>query len=245
MAFPLALALIGGAASLASGAIQAGAARRAADAQADASIRAAKIQERMGKRQIQAAKDISGQQIDLARDMDRQARSDLAPWRNRGENALHRYAVNITRPFKETEAYQFQRDQGIEAIDRSAASRGMLFSGQTQKDLSRFNQGLASQEYGTYLNRLAGLAEAGQGAAARQAGYTMQTGNSMNNALAGQLGYTNQALGGIGNAKATGQINAGNAYASGQIGVANALSGMFGNLTNVVGQHAMMSNMYG
>lgn len=237
---PLLPLIIGGIASVAGGAIQAGAANRAAKVQADASLEAAKIQERISEKQITSAEGIADKQLGLARDIDNRARSDLQPWRQVGRNSLLMYARKVNKPFEESDAYKFQMDQGIKALENSAAGRGGLFSGNTQKSLINYGQGLASQEYGNYLNRLAGLADAGQGAAARQAGFSLQTGNTMNNALAGQGAYVNQALAGRGNALASGQINAANAQASGIMGSANALSGMFGNLTNLAGYHSTM-----
>jgi hypothetical protein len=49
--------------------------------------------------------------------------------------------------------YRFARDEGIGAIQASAAARGMLGTGTTMRDLSRFNQDLASQQYQTVYNR--------------------------------------------------------------------------------------------
>jgi hypothetical protein len=58
--------------------------------------------------------------------------------------------------------YQFARDEGTRGIERSAAARGGIASGNTLASLSRFNQGLATQNYGNYTNRLAALANVGQ-----------------------------------------------------------------------------------
>lgn len=63
--------------------------------------------------------------------------------------------------------YQFRMDQGIKALDRSAASKGMLMSGAQAKGINDYGQNQASQEYGNYFNRLASLAGAGQSAVAQ------------------------------------------------------------------------------
>lgn len=60
--------------------------------------------------------------------------------------------------------YQWRMDEGIKARDRSAASKGMLLSGAQRKALDTWGQGLASEEYGNYFNRLAQMAGAGQNA---------------------------------------------------------------------------------
>jgi hypothetical protein len=70
--------------------------------------------------------------------------------------------------------YQFQMDQGLQALERSASSRGMLASGNTSADILGYSQGLASQDYGSWLDRLNGLGSQGIGMAGARAG--IQTG---------------------------------------------------------------------
>lgn len=118
--------------------------------------------------------------------------------------------------FTKTPGYEFRRQQGIDAIDASAATRGGLMSGRTLQDLTTFGDGIASQEYGTYMNRLSGLTDMGMGAAGMQA-------TAGNNAAAG----VNAALANKGNAQAAGAIAGGNAMA----GMVNNLSGAFGYMT--------------
>lgn len=69
--------------------------------------------------------------------------------------------------FQAGPGYQFQLQQGQQAINRTAASRGMLASGNTSLDLLRYSQGLADQEYDDYLNRLDGQQRFGLGVADR------------------------------------------------------------------------------
>ena len=49
--------------------------------------------------------------------------------------------------------YQFRRDQGTKALERSAAARGGLISGNTGGALQKFGQDLGSQEYTNAFNR--------------------------------------------------------------------------------------------
>lgn len=107
--------------------------------------------------------------------------------------------------------YQFRLDEGGRAVDRSAAARGGLLSGRTLKELTRFGQGVASDEYGAAyarfnnnrtqrFNRLASVAGIGQTAT----NFTGQVGEN----AAGAIGEnTLQA----GNARAARAINQGNA----------------------------------
>lgn len=121
--------------------------------------------------------------------------------------------------FEASPGYQFRLDEGQKAIERMAAARGMRFSGNVLKDLTRFTQGSASDErarfvgetvgdfnrkYGVRtdkLNLLRGIAGLGQSGAAAQ----QQAGNT----FADNVGRANsQAAIGVGNA-ITGTINSG------------------------------------
>lgn len=63
--------------------------------------------------------------------------------------------------FRNTPGYQFALDQGRQAIERSAAARGGLASGNTLAALTEFGQGLADQTFNNYLNRVIGLQNQG------------------------------------------------------------------------------------
>lgn len=100
--------------------------------------------------------------------------------------------------------YQFALDQGTQALDRSAASRGLLLSGGQLKDVTNYGQGMADQLFGTYYNQLSGIAGLGENAAAG----------------AGNAGATAAA----GAAKS--QLAGGTAAASGIAGAANNIGGL-------------------
>ncbi|MTH33063.1 hypothetical protein GL279_00425 [Paracoccus limosus] len=110
--------------------------------------------------------------------------------------------------FTETPGYQFQLQQGQDSINALAGAKGGLHSGATLKALSGYNQGLASQEYGNYLNRLSGLTNMGTSAAANQASagqaYATNAGNALmaggQAAAAGAINGANAITGGINNA---------------------------------------------
>ncbi|QEL19342.1 hypothetical protein [Limnoglobus roseus] len=67
--------------------------------------------------------------------------------------------------FQTDPGYQFARQQGIDALDASAARRGLLVSGNNQQAVQDFGTNLANQQYGNYLARLTGLANTGLTAA--------------------------------------------------------------------------------
>ena len=56
-----------------------------------------------------------------------------------------------------TGAYKFAFQQGNEAVNRNLAARGLLKSGNRLSELTKFGQGLASQQYGDEFNRMASL----------------------------------------------------------------------------------------
>ena len=75
--------------------------------------------------------------------------------------------------FETEPGYEFRLAEGQKALERSAAARGQVFSGGTLKALTRYGQGVASQEFGraysrfqqnrlTRYNFLAGLSGTGQ-----------------------------------------------------------------------------------
>jgi len=52
-------------------------------------------------------------------------------------------------------SYQFRLSEGMKGIEASAAARGLGLSGRTLKELGRYSQGLASEEYGNMYSRAA------------------------------------------------------------------------------------------
>lgn len=188
------LALLAGAAGIGSAVIGARSADKAADAQ----------------------KDASDAQIALQREIYDNQTKRFRPYNRAGRNALSAYEFELglgDKPkgyqgFEATPGYDFRLQQGMDAVQGSAAASGGLFSGRSMKALNDYGQGMASQEYGNYLNRLGGMVDSGQGAAGLQAtaGANFATGAS--NALAsggnaraaGYMGTANAVQGGIGNA---------------------------------------------
>lgn len=172
-------------APLAGGLLGASSAGKAASAQAGAS---------------QASIDEQRRQFDLNR-------ADLAPFREQGVNALNQFAGSVLGPLEETPGFRFQLDQGVNALERGAAARGKLLSGQQQKALTQFGQGLGSLEANNYLNRLASLAGVGQSATNTGAALGSNTAANIGNAL----------------------TDAGAARASGFVGRSNAINDSINN----------------
>ena len=75
-----------------------------------------------------------------------------------------------TNAFQAGPGYQFALDQGLQALNRNAASRGMLASGNNTQDILKYAQGLANQEYGNWQDRLGQFSNLGFNAASGQTG---------------------------------------------------------------------------
>lgn len=66
--------------------------------------------------------------------------------------------------------YQFGQEEGVNALDKSAAARRMTNSGRLDKDLLRFGTGYADQTYGNQLQRLMSGTALGMGATGARIG---------------------------------------------------------------------------
>lgn len=164
--------------------------------------------------QADAISGASRRANELQRYMYDTSRADQAPWRDIGVAALGQlgsvYGLN-GQPgnfdaFTQSPDYQWRLQQGQQSLEHSAAARGKLFSGSTQKALTDYGQGAASQEFGNWFNRLSGLAGTGQAATNQIGQYGMN--------------YANQA--------GQNYLNSGMAQASSYGNMANALSGFAG-----------------
>lgn len=192
-------AIIGGVASLGSAIIGSKSASKAAKAQAASADKAAQVQW----------------------DIYNQNRTDMAPWREAGGQAIGQLSDMLSPDYDHTTSpgYQFRMDEGLRAIEGSAAARGLLGSGGTLKDIVRFSQGTAADDFNQQFNRTASVASGGQ-----------QVGMGL--AQMGQNAATN-----AGNA----YMQAGNAKASGYAGQASAWGGALNNLAGM----AMMGGFGG
>lgn len=80
-----------------------------------------------------------------------------------GVNMHNEYEVRLRQlldnpdSIQDTGAYKFQFNQGQQAIERSAAAKGMSGSGNVLAELAKYGQGMASQAYGAEADRLGNL----------------------------------------------------------------------------------------
>lgn len=80
--------------------------------------------------------------------------------------------------FFQSPGYNFTRSEGTRGIESSFAARGGAASGNALKALAEFNSGLASQEFGNYVNQLGTIAGIGQSSTNQTAAYGADAANS-------------------------------------------------------------------
>ena len=194
-------------------------------------------------RQSHAASDAAG----LQAAMFNQTRGDLQPWMKAGSQSLQQLmqqfggagspgnAPFTLQNFQASPAYQFNLQQGQDAINKAANARGNYYAPQTLQDIGRFSQGLASNEFqnafanynsqqGNLFNRLFSESGMGQSAANQTGAFGANAANQM-----GQYG-----------------TQAANANAAGAIGATNAISGAYGQyLNNQIIQQILNRPTYG
>ena len=184
------------------------------------------------KQTANAAKEsnaIQREALGLQREAMTNARADLAPYNQAGLGGLAGISAasgaqgpeayqQAVAQFQQSPGYQWQFNEGMRATNAGAAAQGMSNSGATLKALQERGQQLANQDFSQYYNRLAGLAQLGQNAAAGVGSMGIQSANAQGNIL-GNMAQTAASLGtaqanitgnmyqGIGNAVNTGLNN--------------------------------------
>ena len=238
-----------------------------------ASKKAASAQKEAAYEASKTARDISAEQMDLYKQIYDEQKAQQAPYLQQGQAAIGKLGslMGGTDPFESylqksglqggldaylkqkgvsnygflnSPQYQFLQKQGQQALDRSAAARGMGYSGAQMKAAQQFGQGLASQQYdteynraakeyfnkydqargqfGDYYNRLAGIAQGGQQTAQSLGGMGSQYATNASNTLGGLSNEQSNILGQQANARAS-------AYAA----KANALNNTLGGLADL------------
>ena len=156
-----------------------------------------------------------GQVGDVFRQVNNGNAANTGGGANTGNPAQSPYVPADFSDFYNSPDYQFAYDEGMRATNQSLARQGLSGSGAAMKKLTRFGQGLASQQLGSYKNSLAALAGVGQSAT----GQLSQLGaNTANNISASQLR--------AGDARGSAYLNTGSAIsgASNQLGNLGLLS---------------------
>jgi hypothetical protein len=249
---------VSAAAGLAGSAMSASASKSAANTQADAANNAAQLQEQQWEQtqaNLKPYMDLGSSSISpllSAMGYNVTQNSD-GTYSYNGTDSSNALQQTFTAPTEAqaqaTPGYQFTLNQGLKAVQNSAAARGLGSSGAALKGASSYATGLADSTYNdvynralqTYqtnynsaannVNRLSSLVSSGQNAAATNGSLGASTMSSVGNTL------TSAA-----NATAAGTVGSANALSSGLSSVgSNALT--YGLLTNNAANAASSSSV--
>ncbi len=121
--------------------------------------------------------------------------------------------------------YQWNLGQGLKAANQASAAGGMAGSPAEQAEMAKYAQGLASQDYGDYMNRALGLYGTGLQGMGGTSQFQSQLGYGASNELANTLA---NVLGSQAKLKYAGQVaqNQSNGGLFGGLG--SMVSGLFG-----------------
>jgi hypothetical protein len=227
------------AAIVSSAVVGAVASNKAASTQAKATEAATAAQTAATDKSIDAQERMFNRQVELQE-----------PFRRVGVNALpelveaSKYTPFRMEQFQQDPGYAFRLKRGLEAVERTAAARGGLLSGNQLRGVTEFGQELASQEYTNAFNRYQAERNARLNPLQSLAGMSQSSANTLTNAagnLGANIGSTYSQLGqNIG----ANLIGAGNARASGYMGTANAFSNALGQGVNFYQNQQLMNRMF-
>lgn len=210
-------AVVGAGASLIGGSKQAKASKDAAKEQSKATKATIAQQERALERQIGLQE----------------------PFRQTGVNALADYTTASEYTpfgmpqFEADPGYSFRMSEGLKALERSAASRGILSSGQTLKDITRFGQDAASAEYENAFQRYLKEREA----RLQPLEYRIGLGQAAASGQAANVGSTATSVGNL-------TTSLGDIRSAGTMGQANAYNNMLGNIAGLATDAASAYGQY-
>lgn len=104
--------------------------------------------------------------LDYQKGIDQRTYKDLSPYRDFGSTQLNALSGFLNEKNPESfidPGYNFRLQSGVNAINNNAATKGLLQSGDTLRELTQFGQDMGSQEYGNAFNRWLGEGQFRQG----------------------------------------------------------------------------------
>lgn len=78
---------------------------------------------------------------------------DMSFWKNAPNFVAPQFTAPTDVTMKNDPGYQFRLNQGLQALQQSAAAQGLLRTGGTLKNIEDYGQNTASQEYQNVYNR--------------------------------------------------------------------------------------------
>lgn len=235
---------IGAAGSIASGAMGSSAASSAAQTQAQAAEQAAQLQ-------YQAETNA----LDFDKQVYSNAQGYFAPFQSQGNVALGQLAqgsapggqFNSTPTSAQVMAqdpgYQFNLQQGQQAVQRAEAAGGNVGSGGALKAASQYATNYTTNAYGQAYNQFMNTRQANYGNLMSIAGLGEQASMAASNAGTGAASnFSNTSLAGA-NAQGNDLTSGAAASAAGTIGAANAWGGALGGVGNSASNYLMLGQL--
>lgn len=186
-----------------------------------------------GRSERKAAKNAAEAQIGAAnqanaleKQMYEQSRADQMPWLQQGQKSLAqlgeltKWGGDFRKPFDMSQfeadpGYQFRLGEATRGADRAMAARGLTNSGAALRELSRVNQGMASDEFQNAYNRWAQERQAQYNMLSGLANTGQVTGGQLASLGSGYAGQYGQNLGQAANARASSFVAGGKSKAQG------------------------------
>lgn len=214
---------------------------------------------------IQNSLDAENQWLAPYLNLGTQSASTLADALKPGGSLTSQFSFDPSK-VADTPEYQFQLQQGTEAVQNSAAAKGGLFGGNTLRGLTQYSQGLASTAYQQAYNNALNTFQTNRNNTLGALGLGAGLGQTANSQLQGALGQYQQGtlasnaqyqsgvlnstndLVGVGNAQARGTIGSNNAWQSaigGVTGGLQTLSGLIPGAQPGIGPGSDMGNLPG
>ena len=212
-------------ATVVSGALGSSAAGNAADAQLQGARENAAVQREMFNKQVELQAPF--------REAGLKGQNQLMDLLGLSGNTGAEGYGSLAKPFTGQDMYKdpgyaFRLNEGVKALDRSAAARGGLLGGNQMRGITEYGQNYASGEYQNAFNRYQAERAARLNPLQSLAGQAQTSANTLGN-----------AAGNLGNALGQSAVDTGNIRASGYIGGANAISNAIGQGVNYyTNQHA-------
>ena len=129
--------------------------------------------------------------------------------------AASRYDPFDMTKFTADPGYAFRLSEGQRGLDRSAAARGGMISGNALRDAARYGQNMGSQEYMNAFNRYQTERAARLNPLQSLAGYGQTAANTLGAAGQTMASNVGNALGAAGQARASGYMGLANIAGSG------------------------------
>lgn len=212
-------------------------AQSAADTQAAAANQASALQSQSAQQSLDFQKQALAQQQQLNK-----------PFVDTGTSAMYQLAdlLGVQIPGRTPQAtpqqiiqnqpgYQFGLQQGQQALESSAAARGMQLSGASMMALDRYGQDYGTKAYQQQIANLGGLVSTGENAANMVGNAAGQFATSASNTVTGAANQIGSNMMGAGNAIAAGQVASSNAISNALNQSATGLGRYFGTPTSTGG----------